>query len=651
MRQIDHLIQVQVKSVLLSEAIHQSFKSNQKPGDPWPKTNIGKWPANMIDTQNFLEKIKASKFNIGSNSVGLADYPVYVLNWRTETYWFYHDTELFALGAAKFGREMGYDVKGDKLNIYADSETKDKTTFQGYYKWTGTDLTWYPVVKSNSDPKSEFAENAHMVLDWIGFIPGIGEVADAVNAIWYFVEGKTLEGCLSLISLIPIIGSALGAAGKVALKGISKVGKISDTMGDVTAAIVKTINPSAGMMREIKDGLQVVADKIGSSKQLSNYIPQKTIDDILDALHGAAGKLDDLTGVAKASADASAGLVRTAEKSKLAANAVSKVGILGDKQINKLIRKFSSLTYERSAKESAGIISKLPIVGSNSFLRKVTKISVHPKKAAAVIESLQRTFIKNLRKDPDKMLVILRTSKEIPKSVLSAFAKKGDDVLNAAVRNLDVKSIRKLGGTIKYIDSGAEVVRDISKLTDSELGNILYTGIGKVSGTPVTLKNLNEIDTKTLKKLMPDGDDLTSAATDLGKHAIEKDNPIWSSMLSNPVEKLKTLFPYGNFGNFVNHFEAAALDARKWLDIVYNEVAAAVADSTLADKIPGLADSDPARENLVYDAVEGAMKEHTPKFHSAIKTTIGRDSIASKLSPDTGLPTSNLDAYDPNKSV
>ena len=53
------------------------------------------------------------------------------------------------------------------------------------------------------------------ILDWAGFIPGYGDIIDAINAIIYFSRGKTIDGFLSLVAIVPIAGSAI----KLALKG------------------------------------------------------------------------------------------------------------------------------------------------------------------------------------------------------------------------------------------------------------------------------------------------------------------------------------------------------------------------------------------------------------------------------------------------
>ena len=53
------------------------------------------------------------------------------------------------------------------------------------------------------------------ILDWAGFIPGYGDIIDAINAIIYFSRGKTIDGFLSLVAVVPVAGSAI----KLALKG------------------------------------------------------------------------------------------------------------------------------------------------------------------------------------------------------------------------------------------------------------------------------------------------------------------------------------------------------------------------------------------------------------------------------------------------
>jgi hypothetical protein len=56
-------------------------------------------------------------------------------------------------------------------------------------------------------------------LDWLGFIPGYGDILDAINAIIYFARGKYLDGTLSLIAIIPLVGSGIKLSFKGAIQG------------------------------------------------------------------------------------------------------------------------------------------------------------------------------------------------------------------------------------------------------------------------------------------------------------------------------------------------------------------------------------------------------------------------------------------------
>ena len=93
--------------------------------------------------------------------------------------------------------------------------------------------------------KESLAGAGHLALDVVGLIPGVGEIADATNAVWYAGEAaresdpeekksKYLMAALSLVSVIPVVGDAVGKGGKLAvyiakgakaLKGTGKVGR------------------------------------------------------------------------------------------------------------------------------------------------------------------------------------------------------------------------------------------------------------------------------------------------------------------------------------------------------------------------------------------------------------------------------------------
>jgi hypothetical protein len=80
-----------------------------------------------------------------------------------------------------------------------------------------------PVIKHKtaSRAKASGIDQFQTALDWLGIIPGFGDILDAINAIIYFARGKYLDGTLSLVAIIPVVGSGikLGLKGSIAAIG------------------------------------------------------------------------------------------------------------------------------------------------------------------------------------------------------------------------------------------------------------------------------------------------------------------------------------------------------------------------------------------------------------------------------------------------
>lgn len=72
----------------------------------------------------------------------------------------------------------------------------------------------------------------HIALDVAGLIPGWGEPADLANALWYAKKGQYLNCALSLLSMVPDIGDAIGKGAKYLGKGSKLVGKFITKWGD-----------------------------------------------------------------------------------------------------------------------------------------------------------------------------------------------------------------------------------------------------------------------------------------------------------------------------------------------------------------------------------------------------------------------------------
>src|SRR5690606_18235047 len=72
----------------------------------------------------------------------------------------------------------------------------------------------------NSGPKGAsngLLEGVQTALDVAGLVPGLGEIADGINAVIYAANGDYVNASLSLAAMIPI-GGQLATAGKLGVK-------------------------------------------------------------------------------------------------------------------------------------------------------------------------------------------------------------------------------------------------------------------------------------------------------------------------------------------------------------------------------------------------------------------------------------------------
>ncbi|WNV89007.1 polymorphic toxin-type HINT domain-containing protein [Umezawaea sp. Da 62-37] len=93
----------------------------------------------------------------------------------------------------------------------------------------------------------------HTALDVLGMVPGFGEIADGVNALWYLAEGDYLNAGLSAAGMIPFLGW-----GATAGKAVNKGRKVTDDLASVCKATNSFTGDTEVVMadrsrRQIKD--------------------------------------------------------------------------------------------------------------------------------------------------------------------------------------------------------------------------------------------------------------------------------------------------------------------------------------------------------------------------------------------------------------
>lgn len=107
------------------------------------------------------------------------------------------------------------------------------------------------VWETYTDATVEVAEeHGHDAVDLVGLIPGAGIPADVANATWYYTEGDALNGTLSAIGVVPILGEVV-VAGKWVFKGGKWIWNSVDTAD--TVPVFRVESPGNARL-DIDDG-------------------------------------------------------------------------------------------------------------------------------------------------------------------------------------------------------------------------------------------------------------------------------------------------------------------------------------------------------------------------------------------------------------
>jgi hypothetical protein len=111
----------------------------------------------------------------------------------------------------------------------------------------------------------------NLVLDVVGFVPGIGEAADLLNALLYIKNEDYLSAAFSFISMVPEIGDIIGKGGKLAVwvgkvggKSGAKAGKMVGEIGEQAIKVAKLAKQHIG---KLKDALSKASSKFDAFKQ------------------------------------------------------------------------------------------------------------------------------------------------------------------------------------------------------------------------------------------------------------------------------------------------------------------------------------------------------------------------------------------------
>ena len=122
-------------------------------------------------------------------------------------------------------------------------------------------------------------------LDVIGWIPGIGDVADGANGLISLYRKDYVSAGLDLVSMVPLIGDVIGKGGKIGKKiiqhgdEVADIGKLllknSDEIASLSKGAIKNISPNQGFdsFRKLKKTL----GSAGEGKHWHHIVEQAQI--------------------------------------------------------------------------------------------------------------------------------------------------------------------------------------------------------------------------------------------------------------------------------------------------------------------------------------------------------------------------------------
>ena len=111
-------------------------------------------------------------------------------------------------------------------------------------------------------------KNKDSVLDWIqggldavGLVPGVGEIADGVNGVISLCRGDFVAAGLSFVSMVPVVGDAIGKGGKAVKNIVKNADEIAGAtkrvfwtgMGDNGTKAANWVKKNSGITLEMTD--------------------------------------------------------------------------------------------------------------------------------------------------------------------------------------------------------------------------------------------------------------------------------------------------------------------------------------------------------------------------------------------------------------
>ncbi|GAA3980261.1 hypothetical protein GCM10022407_26900 [Hymenobacter antarcticus] len=144
------------------------------------------------------------------------------LNWNHQD-WRFYDYQI--------GR---WHVVDPEIENAQESWTPYSFGFDNAVRYADADGRW---PGPGGVTKEQVSTGVHTALDVVGLVPGLGEVADGLNAVGYLLEGNKTDAALSAAAMIPFAGMA--ATGAKFLRTADKIATAANHADEAVALAKK----------------------------------------------------------------------------------------------------------------------------------------------------------------------------------------------------------------------------------------------------------------------------------------------------------------------------------------------------------------------------------------------------------------------------
>ena len=191
--------------------------------------------------------------------------------------------------------EAEADIMGNRaasIQKYTLSQQTDKTGYGVSIQREKDTAIQLKKGKTKEDNKNNSTDNAldilQTIIDVVGFIPAIGDIADALNAIISIIRGKIVDAVFSAIAIIPGIGSAVAAPFKAIFRAAGNTGAVKKAIG-VLKKLFGNTNKIMSVLDDVYKGVVKLVKKapdilssVNNSRLAKFLLGKKKIAALLD---------------------------------------------------------------------------------------------------------------------------------------------------------------------------------------------------------------------------------------------------------------------------------------------------------------------------------------------------------------------------------